>query len=101
MTIEEGELLRIGITIASITYSVVFGIVAKKVWDVPKIIDVRLNEFEKTISERINTVEEGVTLAQRRVDVHDRVSSKIVGKDFDSHTIIQSGVYPEVSPRVR
>lgn len=98
--IEDGELLKIIVTVASITYSVIFGVVAKKVWDVPKTVELKLKEFETTIHIRLNDMRDIAEKTSRRVDVHDRISSKIVGKDFDSHTILQTGTYPEVT-RVR
>lgn len=96
MTFEEGELFKIGVTVASITYSVVFGIVAKKVWDVPRTIEQRLDEFEKTLKTKFDAIEEESRLQSSRINVHDRISSKVIGSDFDSGSIVSSGVYPEV-----
>ena len=94
MTFEDGELLKVGITVATITYSVVFGIVAKKVWDIPRSVELKLKEFETTIQGRLNHLQEHTELTSRRVDVHDRISSKIVKKDFDSKGIVETGIYP-------
>lgn len=99
MTFEEGELVKIGVTVATITYSVVFGIVAKKVWDIPRMVEQRLDEFEKTINKRFDEVEDETKFQTLRINVHDRISSKVVGSDFDSSSIVQSGIYPEVKDR--
>lgn len=87
--------LKVVLPIAVTTYSVIFGIVAKRVWDVPKIIDQRLNEFDRKLEERLKRIDEEAKLSHRRLNVHDRISSKMVGKDFDSRAIAESGLYPD------
>lgn len=95
MLLENSEFIKLIIGIGTITYSVVFGIVAKKVWDVPKTVQSKLDEFERTLAGRINEIEVSQELTTRRVDVHDRISSKIIKKDFDSKAIVETGVYPD------
>lgn len=94
MTLEDGELFKIAVSIATITYSVVFGIVAKKVWDIPKTVQERLDVFERTLSSRMNQIQEEQETTTRRLDVHDRISSKIIRKDFDSKSVAETGVFP-------
>lgn len=94
MTFEDGELIKIGVTVATITYSVVFGIVAKKVWDVPRTVQERLDLFEKTLSGKLSELKEDQEITNRRIDVHDRISSKVIKKDFDSKSVSETGIYP-------
>lgn len=96
MTLEDGELVKLAFTVGTITYSVVFGIVAKKVWDVPKNVESRLDRFEERLVQRISTIEDHQGQVDQRISVHDRISSKIIGKDFDSSSIVKSGSYPEI-----
>lgn len=96
MTFEDGELFKIGVTVASLTYSVVFGIIAKKVWDVPRTIEQRLDDFEATLAKRFDSIEEDQKRQASRINVHDRISSKVIGSDFDSSSIVSTGIYPEV-----
>jgi hypothetical protein len=77
------------------TYSVLFGIVAKKLWDLPKTIDRRLQEFETKLDARLGRIDEEAKLSHRRISVHDRISSKIIAKEFDSRAVAESGIYPE------
>lgn len=75
--------------------SIIFGIIATKLWSVPKIIDTHLLDFEKKLEVRLNKIDQESVSSHRRIGVHDRISSKIIGKEFDSKSIVQSGIYPE------
>jgi len=94
------ELFKIIITMASITYSVVFGILAKKVWDVPKTVQKHLEEYSNKLEARLLRIDEESKTAHRRLNVQDRITSKLAGRDFDSRAIADSGVYPDIKTRV-
>lgn len=90
------EYLKLIIAAASITYSVIFGIVAKKVWDVPALVDNRLKDHEEVLAVRMDKMDNESKLAHRRINVHDRLSSRHYGRDFDSRAIAETGIFPEV-----
>ena len=101
MGIEGSDLIKIIIAIASITYSVIFGILAKKLFDVPKTVQQYLDDFDKRVEARLQRVDEESKLAHRRLNVQDRITSKLAGKDFDSRAVAESGLFPDVRTTVR
>lgn len=96
---EEMALLKFVLTLVTITYSVIFGIVAKKVWEVPKLVSQKLEEHSKILHKKFYQLDNAATMAEARLNVHDRISSKISGHDFDSRAIAESGIYPELRKR--
>ena len=100
MDFSSQELFKIIITIASITYSVIFGILAKKVWDVPNTVQRHLDEYSNKLETRFLRLDEESKTAHRRLNVQDRITSKLAGRDFDSRAIAASGVYPDIKTRV-
>lgn len=97
MDLSTVDLFKFLVTLGSITYSVIFGIVAKKVWDVPKTVERYLAEHSVKMEERFRRLDEEGKMAHRRLNVHDRISSKMAGKDFDSRAIADSGHYPVIT----
>lgn len=91
---------KIFLAVAASTYSVAFGIVAKKVWDVPKMVETKLKEFQNEFHTRFERIDSESKMAHRRLNVHDRISSKITGKDFDSRAIADSGSFPDIKTKV-
>lgn len=94
----EPSLLNIIIGVASITYSVIFGVIAKKVMDVPSTIDRRLAVHEEKFIVRLDRIDKEAQIAHRRINVLDRISSKLAGKDFDSRAIAEQGQFPDIHP---
>lgn len=89
LLIEERELNKQMESIYSIAVSVVlgilsiiFGIIATKLWSVPKIIDAHLLDFEKKLEVRLNKIDQESMSSHRRLSVHDRISSKIIAKSL-------------------
>lgn len=83
-------------SIAAVTYSVGFGIVAKKVWDVPKLVEEKLNSFSSKLEKKQEIMQEEVDMAHKRLSIHDRISSKMIEHEFDSKAIVESGNFPEM-----
>jgi hypothetical protein len=77
-------------------FSVLFGIIAKKVIEVPKIVAAALKENSDMLERRFNRIDMESKKAHRRLHVHDRLSSKLIGVDFDSAAVADSGIYPVV-----
>lgn len=100
MEISGEDLLKILGSFCAITYTVVFGIIAKKVWDVPKTVEAALKEYSEKFDKRLERMDEESIMAHRRLNVHDRIGSKVIRKDFDSRAIAESGTYPEFRNRV-
>jgi Flp pilus assembly protein CpaB len=80
--------IKILFSVALTTYSIIFGIIAKKVWDVPKTVRDTLKDFETKLTAEIG-------LAHRRLDATDRIVSKSIRAEYDSKAVVESGVYPE------
>lgn len=93
------DLLTILVSAGSITYSVVFGIIAKKVIDVPKTVDHHLKVHEDRFLATLDRIEKENQIAHRRLNVHDRLTSKVINREIDSRTIAEHGNYPEIRVR--
>ena len=81
-------------------FSILFGMVAAKLWGLPKMIDKRLAEFSKQLDSRLQRIDEESKLSHRRIAVHDRIVSKVIDKDFDSRSVAESGIFPEFKGRL-
>lgn len=82
--------------ISSICFSVVFTLIAGRVWKMPNMISDSLDIHTKKIEKKIDFLIDEINLANKRVDVHDRISSNIIRHEFDSRAIIKSGDFPEM-----
>jgi hypothetical protein len=94
MDLSDGSLMKILVAVSSVTYSVIFGLVARRVWGIAEIVDLRLQAHEEKFKERLDRIDEEGKMAHRRITVHDRISSKLIEQDFDSRAIAESGIYP-------
>lgn len=99
MELSGDDLLKLIGSFCGITYTVIFGIVAKKVWDVPKTVEAALEEYSKKFDKRLERMDAESVMAHRRLNVHDRIGSKVIQKDFDSRAIAETGAYPEFRRR--
>lgn len=55
-----------------------------------------LEIFEDEVEIRLDRMDQESKLAHRRINVHDRIVSKVIDQDFDSRAVAESGVYPKV-----
>lgn len=90
---------QIFVGISGTAFSIVFGMIAKKVLDVPKTVETALKAHQEILERRFSRIDAESKKAHRRLHVHDRLSSKLIGVDFDSAAIAESGIYPVVKER--
>lgn len=85
---------KIFIAALGTAYTVVFGLIANKMWNIPSEIEAKLEEFKAGLERKFEKLELESKGAHQRIDAHDRISSKIIGEEFDSRAISQHGRFP-------
>jgi hypothetical protein len=96
----DAGLFKLFIAALGTAYTVVFGLIANKMWGIPAEIEEKLTEFKTEfhidMTKKLDKIEGEAKLAHQRIDVHDRISSKLADDEFDSRAVVQGGRYPNI-----